>query len=164
MKEQQIAFFVAISLSIIVFYFRDSIRKLKSWGYAGVFLSSFLGDATILFPSPVLALVAVEGSVLNPSLVALTAAVGSALGEVTGYLFGYSGQGIVDSNASLVSWVEEYGFLTLLVLAATPNPFFDMAGIIAGYTSYPFHLFLLATFLGKGIKFWIVAHVLSHRK
>ena len=163
MKEQQIAFFVAVALSITVFFFRNRFRRLKSWGFAIFFFASFLGNATILFPAPVIALVAVEGSILNPTLVALAAAAGSTLGEVTGYLLGYSGQGIVDTNSSVVSWVRDHGFLTLLVLAAIPNPFFDLAGIAAGYTGFPFDLFHFATFLGKGIKFWIAAHVLQKR-
>jgi membrane protein YqaA with SNARE-associated domain len=112
-------------------------------------------------PAPVFALVAVEGSILNPTLVAFFAALGATLGEVTGYLLGYSGQVLVDPNTRVESWVRDHGFITLLVLAAVPNPFFDLAGIVAGYSGFPFDQFLLATFLGKSAKFWVIAHLLK---
>ena len=54
-------------------------------------------------------------------------------------------------------WMTKSGFLTLLTLAAIPNPLFDLAGIFAGATNYPIKRFLLATFAGKAVKFLTIA-------
>jgi len=38
-----------------------------------------------------------------------------------------------------------------------PNPFFDAVGIIAGALRLPLWVFLVACFLGKAIRFWLIA-------
>jgi uncharacterized membrane protein YdjX (TVP38/TMEM64 family) len=49
--------------------------------------------------------------------------------------------------------MSKNGFLTIFVLAVIPNPFFDLAGICSGLAGYPLKKFLLATILGKSVKF-----------
>ncbi len=46
---------------------------------------------------------------------------------------------------------------TLFVLSLFPNPFFDLAGIVAGTLGYPLWRFLLICWLGKTIKTTLVA-------
>jgi membrane protein YqaA with SNARE-associated domain len=48
--------------------------------------------------------------------------------------------------------MARYGFLTLLVLSAIPNPFFEFAGITAGAVRMNFWRFLLAVGIGKTIR------------
>jgi membrane protein YqaA with SNARE-associated domain len=146
-----------IGLNVLIFYFRKRIARLAKWGYLGIFWASLLGNATILAPSPVFALVMVEGWALNPYLVGLISAVGGALGEITGYAAGYGGQVLLGEQPRLEEWIRTYGFLAIVFIAATPNPFFDVAGILAGLTHFPLEQFIAATFLGTLIKYTLLA-------
>jgi membrane protein YqaA with SNARE-associated domain len=81
--------------------------------------------------------------------------VGQALGELTGYMAGYSGQTWVDENPTynrLTRWMQRYGALTIFVLAVIPNPVFDVGGIIAGALRLPPWKFLLSCVAGKVVK------------
>ncbi len=52
--------------------------------------------------------------------------------------------------AGWVDWLmARYGFVTLLVLSAIPNPLFEFAGITAGAVRMNFWRFLLAVAIGK---------------
>jgi membrane protein YqaA with SNARE-associated domain len=148
---------LSIGLSAVIFYFRKRIAKLASLGYFGLFLASLLGNATILFPAPVFALVIVGGRVLNPYYVGLVTSLGASIGELTGYFAGYGGQALVGEYPQLEEWIRAHGFLTIAALAAIPNPFFDVAGIIAGMNHFPLDQFLLATFLGTCVKYVLLA-------
>lgn len=148
-----------VVVSVLIYRFRHWIKRLAGWGYLGIFLASLLGNATVLLPAPVLALVLVEGKYLNPYLVGGASAAGATLGELTGYLAGYGGQALVDHDQypQLHRWVQDHGFGAIVFLAAIPNPLFDVVGILAGLNHYPLEQFVLATFLGKLLKFTLVA-------
>ena len=68
------------------------LERVAAYGYAGVFVATFLSSTTIIFPAPGVVVVVVAAACLNPALVALLAAVGGSLGEFTGYLAGYWGK------------------------------------------------------------------------
>ena len=57
----------------------------------------------------------------------------------------------------LTGWMARRGAVTLFVLAAIPNPVFDVAGILAGALRMPILVFLTATALGKVIKNLLLA-------
>ena len=38
-----------------------------------------------------------------------------------------------------------------------PNPFFDAVGLVAGALRLPVWQFLIASFAGKGLRFWLLA-------
>jgi uncharacterized membrane protein YdjX (TVP38/TMEM64 family) len=93
-------------------------------------------------------------------LVGLASGLGQTLGETTGYLAGYGGSVVFEESQiynRLRYWMEKRGFLTLLVLAAIPNPLIDLAGMTAGALKYPFYKFLLALWIGKTIKSLVFA-------
>jgi membrane protein YqaA with SNARE-associated domain len=136
------------------------LEQFAQWGYVGIFLVSFLGNATVILPAPSLAMVFAMGGILNPLLVGLVAGPAEALGELTGYLAGYSGRAAVENRrvyGRLSGWVQRNGALTVFVLSAVPNPFFDLAGIAAGVLRYPLRRFLLFCWLGKSIKTTVFA-------
>ncbi|KKR73120.1 MAG: putative membrane protein [Candidatus Woesebacteria bacterium GW2011_GWA2_40_7] len=54
--------------------------------------------------------------------------------------------------------MKKRGFLTLFLLAAIPNPIFDMAGFVAGATEVSVKKYLIAVWLGKLIKFSAIAY------
>ena len=87
------------------------------------------------------------------------------LAESTAYLAGAVGRGVAEERpmpltgrfgrwlrraAGWVDWLmARYGFVTLLVLSAIPNPLFEFAGITAGAVRMNFWRFLLAVAIGK---------------
>jgi membrane protein YqaA with SNARE-associated domain len=146
---------LVIVITLAVWRMADKLEQFKLWGYPGIFVISFLGNATVILPAPSLALVFAMGGILNPLLVGLVAGPAEALGELTGYLAGYSGQAVVENLQMydrLTGWMQRNGALTVFVLSAIPNPFFDLAGIAAGVLRYPLSRFLLFCWLGKTIK------------
>jgi len=150
-----IAIVIVITLTVWRMADEDKLGQLVRWGYPGVFLISFLGNATVILPAPSLAVVFAMGGVLNPVLVGLAAGPGEALGELTGYLAGYSGRAVVENRPMyerLSRWMQRNGALTVFLLSFVPNPFFDLAGIAAGVLHYPISRFLFFCWLGKSIK------------
>jgi membrane protein YqaA with SNARE-associated domain len=146
---------IAIAISVLVFQLSDRVEQFGRYGYPGVFAISLLGNATLILPAPSLAIVSVVGSVLNPYLVGLFAGAGSALGELTGYLAGYSGQAVIPDTERydrIVAWMRRHGLWVIFVLSVIPNPLFDLAGIAAGALRFPLHHFLLVCWLGKTVK------------
>ncbi len=146
---------LAVSISLAIAAFHDELARFKRYGYPGVFLISLLGNATVVFPAPGLAVVFSMGGVLNPLLVGLVAGVGEALGELTGYMAGYGGRVVIEDwemYGRLKRWMERNGAATILVLSAIPNPVFDLAGIAAGALRFPLERFLLSCWVGKTIK------------
>jgi uncharacterized membrane protein YdjX (TVP38/TMEM64 family) len=155
-----LALFVVIALSVFVFSIRDQAEQLAIYGYPGIFILSFLAYATVLLPAPGVAVVFTMGSVFNPIGVAIAAGTGAALGELTGYLAGFSGQAVVERveiYERLTSWMKKNGSLTILVLAAIPNPFFDLAGVAAGSLKMHVVRFLFWCWIGEMIKMAIFA-------
>ncbi len=136
-------------------YFRNRLQELEQYGYAAVFLVGLVSNATIIFPIPGLAVSSVMGGVFDPWIVGLIGGLGQALGELTGYMAGYSGQALVDGNPTydrLTRWMQRYGALTIFVLAIIPNPIFDLGGMAAGTLRFPLWKFLVSCTAGKVIK------------
>lgn len=154
-----------IGISVFVFSIRDQADQFAAYGYPGIFLIALLANATVLLPAPGLAVVFTMGHIFNPLGVTLAAASGAALGELSGYLAGFSGQAVIermDIYEKIVPWVEKHGTLAIFVLASVPNPFFDLAGIAAGVTKIPLKKFLIACWLGQLIKNSLFAYAGAH--
>jgi uncharacterized membrane protein YdjX (TVP38/TMEM64 family) len=146
---------LAISLSILIYIYKDQAEQFAIYGYPGIFLLSLLSYATVFLPAPGIAIVFAMGGVFNPWLVALAASAGAALGELLGYLAGFGGQVVterINIYNRLTLWMQKNGKLTILVLAAIPNPFFDLAGFIAGNLKMPVLQFLIWCWIGEAIK------------
>lgn len=155
-----LALFVVIGISIFVFSIRDRADEFAVYGYPGIFMIAFLANATVLLPAPGIAVVFAMGAVFNPLLVGLVAGMGGALGEISGYLAGFSGQAViehVDIYDRMVKWMGRNGNLTVLLLAAMPNPFFDLTGIAAGALKMPILRFLLWCLIGVTFKMTVFA-------
>jgi membrane protein YqaA with SNARE-associated domain len=56
-------------------------------------------------------------------------------------------------------WMDKRGFITLLVLAAVPNPIVAFANITAGATGMPFMKFYTAAAIGKTIRSLVLAGI-----
>lgn len=156
---------IAVLISVLIFVFRDSLAHLQSYGLIGLFILNIFGSATLFLPTPLFLSAFVAGSIYNPILVAVVASAGSAVGELTGYLAGYGAEDILEKDLKVQrirGWMKKRGFWTLFVLAAIPNPIFDMAGFVAGATEVPVKKYLVAVWLGKLIKFLVIAYVGSN--
>ena len=150
-----LAILFVVAITIYIYSIRDHIRDFAVYGYPGIFIIALLANATVLIPAPGIAVVFAMGSIFNPLAIALTAGTGGALGELSGYLAGFGGQAVVertDIYNRIHPWVEKYGGWAILVFAAIPNPFFDLAGIAAGVSKMPIWRFLLFCWIGQILK------------
>lgn len=143
---------IVIALTLYLFSIREQAAELARYGYPGIFLLSVAANATLVLPMPGVALTFTAGALFNPWLVGLAAGLGSTLGEMTGYLAGFSGQGVIARTPlydRLEGWTERHGNWAILALAFFPNPLFDLAGAAAGALRMPIAQFLLWAFVGK---------------
>lgn len=160
---------ILISVSVVLFsaliiIFSKQIKHLAKYGYLGLFLITFLGNATVIIPVPVLApLNILLGGILpSPLLVGLVVGLSSSLGELSGYLLGYSGSGIVKSSKiylKVEDKVKKYGLWMIFFLALIPNPLFDIAGLASGAIGIKWWKFLIVTILGKTIRAIVFAYL-----
>ena len=155
-----IVLLLVIALTIVLVIYRDKIQALQAYGYPGIFLFSILANATILIPIPGVVFTTAMGAVFNPFWVSIATGAGAALGELSGYLAGFSGQAVVENSERyqrVVRWMEKYGDITILVLAFIPNPLFDLAGMVAGILKMPVWKFLIYCVIGKILKMMMFA-------
>jgi uncharacterized membrane protein YdjX (TVP38/TMEM64 family) len=79
---------------------------------------------------------------------------------LTGYAAGWSGRSILPDNAAtsrITVWLRRRGMVMIFVLAAVPNPVFDLAGVAAGVLRMPVLTYLAAAATGKVIKNVVIA-------
>lgn len=155
------ALVAVIVISLYVFTIRDRADQLALYGYPGIFILSFLAYATVLLPAPGVAIVFTMGAIFHPIGVGLAAGAGAALGELSGYLAGFSGQAIIERvevYERLTRWMQINGPLTILILSAIPNPFFDLAGVAAGALKMPILRFFFWCLIGEIIKMLFFAY------
>lgn len=155
-----LALLAVIAITLYILSIREEAQALSRYGYPGIFILSILANATLIMPAPGIAITFAMGAVFNPYLVALAAGTGSALGELTGYMAGFSGQGVVERTPiyeKLESWTKRYGGWTILIIAFIPNPLFDLAGAAAGALRMPIGKFLFWVWIGKTLKMLLFA-------
>jgi membrane protein YqaA with SNARE-associated domain len=148
---------VLAAMSALFLFFPIDWEKVGAWGYLGIFLVTFIATASFILPIPYLLIVARAGMYLNPVVLTFVAGLAGALGELTGYAVGASGRDLIAKGKwfdKANALMENYGFWCVAFFAFIPNPFFDAIGFAAGVMRYPIWKFVLATFLGKSLKFW----------
>ena len=151
-----------------VIYFWEFVHALEGYGYAGAFLISIFGGATIIIPVPMLAVVFALGGVMKyPVLVGAAAGLGETVGALTIYLTGYGGgAALYDIKHSriqaaylrLTDLMERRGSLTLFILSAVLNPFFYPAALAAGALRFGIKRYFLICWAGKTIKGLTIAY------
>jgi len=153
---------IGIVAGVFFFYrsYPERIEALEGYSYLGVFIISVLLNATIVLPAGNFLVLATMGAILpSATLVGLAGGLGAAVGELTGYAAGYSGQAIVTRQrvyARLKGWVERWGMLTIFILSIVPFVF-DLAGIAAGVVRFPLWKFFIACWLGRTILYLVIA-------
>jgi uncharacterized membrane protein YdjX (TVP38/TMEM64 family) len=153
-----------IALTAYLFTIREQVKNLQGLGYLGIFLISIVANATIIIPLPGVAVTYAMGTIFNPFFVGIAAGSGAALGELTGYLAGFSGQAVIEKNDKyyrILEWMTNHRRWTdvaIVALAFIPNPFFDLAGIAAGALKIPLWRFLICAWVGKIMKMMMFAY------
>lgn len=156
----------AAPLAIFIIQQTGELGKYGLLAYPILFVVQGLVSATLFLPAPGVALAAAAGAVLDPLWVGIFTGLGSATGELSGYLLGYYGRRAVPTDTSRLWRLAErgfrrWGFVALIGLALVPNPAFDALGVLAGSLRYPLGRFWLATAAGKIVKFCSIAYLSS---
>ncbi len=160
---------IGISVSLFLVYGRDPevLERFKGYGYLGAFLVSLIGNASVfVFLGMVLPILAVIGTMLYPVGgimapigVGLVGGAGAAIGEMVGYLVGYSGRGVMEKSERyhrLVNRMGRKGPLAVFVFSLVPAVF-DVVAVAAGALRIPLWQFALACWLGRTILYVSVA-------
>jgi len=138
---------------------------IVNFSYAAIFFVSFIGTSTIFIPFPIyLVIFFASGLGLNPMLVGIVAGLGSAVGELTGYLIGAGGRQVAEVKKKVpkIVWFftrlfKKFGFAVIVITSFLPFPF-DFVGILSGMSNYDIKKFFIAVFIGKAIKCLVVAY------
>ena len=142
---------------------KESLQSIGQWleslalqyGYLGIFIISFIGSVSVVFPIPYTLVIFYVGStrMFNPLLVALSGGAGSAVGELFGYLLGYYGRAVLSEERKrkidcIMRIFNRYGAAAIFVFALTPLPD-DLLFIPLGMMRYSFLKTFIPCFAGK---------------
>lgn len=152
---------IVLGISIALFLLRDRVEDLESLGYLGAFVATLASSATIFVPVPGIIVVFILGDVWNPLILGVVSGVGMALGELTGYIAGYTGKELFQETRMyhrIARWMKQRGDMLIFLFALIPNPLFDMVGIAAGALRYRVERFLFFCLLGKVPRCILIAY------
>jgi membrane protein YqaA with SNARE-associated domain len=132
------------------------------FGYLGVFIISFIGSISIIFPIPYTIVIYILGGFLDPVFVAISGGLGSALGEFSGYAVGYYGRNVISKERQrkmdyMMKVFAKYGPAAIFLFALTPLPD-DLLFIPLGIMRYPFWKAFIPALLGKTLMTFILAY------
>jgi len=148
---------VALIIGATVLLLSDQIAALGDWGYVGAFFISMAGSATILVPVPSWAVVVGLAKTLDPLTLGIVAGLGSAIGELTAYLFGNGIGRILEEKSKDFEkhkeWMRKNDVLAIFVLSFLPNPVFDIAGLAAGAAKVHWLRFVGVCAVGRVLRF-----------
>jgi membrane protein YqaA with SNARE-associated domain len=153
---------IVIGVFVAYKYNPNLIEDLKGYGYLGAFLIIIILNASVILPVGNFVVIAALGATLpSATLVGLMGGFGAAIGEMTGYMAGYSGQALASTKSNkwyliFEKWLCKWGALAIFLLSIFPFAF-DVVGCIAGALKYPSWKFFLACWLGRTILYTGVA-------
>ncbi len=137
---------------------------INTWGYAGLFLAVLITSLSMFVGIPTFTYVAIGTALgMDPILASLVAAVAGALGESPAYIIGLGSKKVIERKYGevLTYWEElfkNWGFFAVVMVAAIPVAPDEVAGLLSGLSRYSYLKFLLATAIGKFIKYIIAAY------
>lgn len=141
----------------------------KSMGVEGLALNSFI-ESFFLVPPPDFLLIAMNLAAPQKALYyALICTIASAFGGAIGYAIGYWGgrpafnwffrNGGKEKFDAVETLYNKYGTLAVFFSAFTPIPY-KVFTIASGILNMNFLKFMVASFFGRGLRFFIVSIVL----
>lgn len=157
-------FVLSILLSAAFFIFKDFFAASKSLGLLGIFVINFVSNASFFVSTPAFLTVVAGGNLYPPLLVALVSSFGATAGDALSFAFGASGRHLANNKLKKKEWFrilseyfKKYGDILLFILALVPNPIFDAIGLIAGVFSYNFFRFFAIVWVGRFIRYFLLA-------
>jgi len=134
----------------------DWINYLLQLSYLGVFLISLVGAMSIIIPIPYTFVILTLGmkGVMDPLLLTVAGGLGSAIGELSGYVLGYYGRTFIsEKRQKKIDYIvrvlkDRYGPVVIFLFALTPLPD-DLLFIPLGVLRYKFVKAFVPCFLGK---------------
>ncbi|MEM0359965.1 MAG: VTT domain-containing protein [Candidatus Diapherotrites archaeon] len=174
-----IAVLAVIVLVVYVSFFADikSVEGtiawlLKTFGLPGLFVAAIIANSTIVLPLPLDFIVFPLGEVdfyglgfFSPVAVGIAVGFGAAIGELSGYFFGFMGaKGIeklkhieMKRLAYVKGLVYKYGAMVIFFFALVPSVF-DFVGISAGLIKFDVRKFFLACAAGKITRYILIGY------
>jgi uncharacterized membrane protein YdjX (TVP38/TMEM64 family) len=159
-----ISFGLAYILQGLWAHFQLPPRKFAWLAYLTVFGFTLICNLTVIAPVPIATSMMIAAAMRwDAFLVALSASIGGAIGELGGYYAGYLGKKIAIAEDTpgyhrIANWTNRYGFWAIFVLALQPVLPFDIAGLVAGATRMPLQKFFPALWVGRFTKYLLFAY------
>ncbi len=145
-------------------FFEYSQFLVKTFGYFGIFAVAAISASTVILPTfPLSALVFISASFLNPVLLGISAGLGSATGELVGYVIGKGSQEVllkkykkrIDRMQKMFSkYKAEFVIFFFAMLPIIP---FDVIGLASGVIGFNWKKFFVAVAAGKTVRYLIIA-------
>jgi membrane protein YqaA with SNARE-associated domain len=159
-----VAVVVIVGLCITAVIFSDELDRIQEYGYLGVFIISIFAGGTVIVPVPGLLVVFTMGSILHPAIVGIAAGLGEAIGVISIYLAGSTGQGMLEkvSNRLVVrftGWLHRYSVLAVFFMSAILNPLYYPFALLAGALRFGLPRFFIPCWAGKTLKNTAVAYL-----
>ena len=152
---------VAMGGSIAAIPFAGENREAGWTGFILLFLLSVQSGALFMLPGFGFASIGAFAIVFgDPWLPALVGTTGQVIGEMVSYLLGATGSPWIRRQQAyrrVEAWIKRWGLLVVFVIAAIPNPVFDIAGAVAGAAGLGWKRFFVASWAGRLIKNVIIA-------
>ena len=152
---------VAMGGSIAAIPFAGEIREAGATGFLLLFILSVQSGALFMLPGFGFASIGAFAIVFgDPWLPALVGTTGQVIGEMVSYLLGATGSPWIRRQQAyrrVEDWIKRWGLLVVFVIAAIPNPVFDIAGAVAGTAGLGWKRFFVASWAGRLIKNLVIA-------
>lgn len=153
----QILLLVVVTVGMLAAIpFADEIRAREGSSYLALFVLSVWSGALFMLPgfgwAGIAAFTVALDNVWGPVLVGTT---GQVIGEMVSYFLGVTGSPWIQRNRHyprVEGWLRRWGLLAIAVIAAIPNPFFDIAGAVAGAARLGWWRFFIASWIGRLVK------------
>jgi membrane protein YqaA with SNARE-associated domain len=150
---QLVTLVVVLGVSVAAIPLADNLMRNQTEGYLALFVAAVLSGALFMLPgfgwAAIGAFAIAFESWWLPAIIGTT---GQVIGEMYSYFLGYTGSRWIRRNRwyyRVQRFLRIHGFVTILVLAATPNPVFDIAGAVAGAARFGWQRFVVASWLGR---------------
>lgn len=148
-------------------WFKDKAHTKRAYWWLGAY--SFFETILIPFPVDPFLAVMVHANRARVVWVTLWTTLTSLAAAVVGYLIAYSAYetlghplavhlGVADDVTRLASSLDTYTFLATFIGAFSPIPFTPII-LAAGLLKADFVVFVVATFVGRGLRFAVVSFV-----
>jgi len=144
----------------VLIWTQNTFLPLGEWG---LFILAFMESSFFPVPPDILLIILTLANPKLGLLYALICTIGSVLGAMFGYSIGYAGEKIVlekmfrkDKIDRVHRLFDKYGAWAIAIAAFTPLPF-KIFTIAAGVFYINFKTFVLASAIGRGGRFFLLA-------